>query len=261
MTARSPARFPSRPLRPTLSANRDISTIQVVGGALYFAARDATRGWLLYRSDGTPAGTAAIGVFPGNVRPSNLSDFGGTLLLAADDGVTLNELWRSDGTASGTQLLKNIALELRPAHPDWLTSSGGKLFFTSSDNSGKPRELWVSDGTTTGTVLLKTGAAANLFDFNGTLYFAFNDPATGNELWKSDGTVAGTVLVKDCVPGPNPSNPQPLGVTNGRLVFGIPIVGSNNATALQLWVTDGTPGGTAQLPTRAHRWTCSPTPA
>ncbi|MEI9809547.1 MAG: ELWxxDGT repeat protein [Bacteroidota bacterium] len=67
------------------------------------------------------------------------------------------------------------------------------------------------------------------------------------KLWKSDGTTAGTVMVKDMYTGstsgtPNAGNPQTFCVMNGKLYFyGV------DANGAELWVTDGTTGGTYMI--------------
>lgn len=60
----------------------------------------------LWRSDGTPAGTAPVHLFA--ARPANLLVANRQLFFAADDGHTGSELWATDGTELGTRLVKDI---------------------------------------------------------------------------------------------------------------------------------------------------------
>ena len=60
---------------------------------------------------------------------------------------------------------------------------------------------------------------ANLFNFNGTLYFQALDGTHGYELWKSDGTSSGTTLVADIYSGIGGSNPYNFANVNGTLFF------------------------------------------
>jgi len=117
------------------------------------------------------------------------------------------------------------------------------------------RELWVTDGTQGGTVLFKDLDPGNpgstpeaLTAVNGRAVFAATTAAAGRELWVSDGTGGGTVLLVDARPGAAGSDPVILGplLANGvadptRLLVEM----DNGTNGTELWVTDGTPGGTA----------------
>ena len=107
----------------------------------------------------------------------------------------------------------------------------------------------------TGTVLFKdinpglgdSGASAwNVV--NGRAVFAADDGSNGRELWVSDGTPGGTVLLVDARPGAPGSNPTAMGYVT---VNGVPdsdqmlFLMDGGTTGQELWVTDGTPGGTA----------------
>src|SRR5436305_170855 len=81
-------------------------------GMLYYTADDGVHGEELWRSDGTPAGTALVkDLNPGSgpSSPSTLTVVGPTVYFAAYEPTGGYELWRSDGTAAGTALVKDIA--------------------------------------------------------------------------------------------------------------------------------------------------------
>jgi len=147
--------------------------------------------------------------------------------------------------------LADIGVIPDPAHPDWVTTMGSKVYFISgviSDTqtivSGTGRQLWVTDGTSVGTTLLYSGdVVANPFAYNGILYFAARDTEVqGIDLWKTDGTVAGTTRITNLGTTLGLFAPLPLGGVNGTLL--VDIDGS-------LWKTDGvtaTPVGSAHFP-------------
>ncbi len=201
---------------------------------------------VLYRSDGTAAGTTAIG----NV--SSLSEgpvlFNGAMYFAA--GTTGNrELWKTNGTAAGTGLVKDINPGAAPSYPRQLRVFNGALYFVAS-HATYGTELWKSDGTAAGTVLVKdiypgaggliTTTAAVL---GGQLYFGANDGTHGTELWKTNGTAAGTTLVKDINPGPEGSRLGGFTVFNGKMYFGA----GEAEYGFEPWVSDGTAAGTLLL--------------
>ncbi|HYO58366.1 ELWxxDGT repeat protein [Archangium sp.] len=83
----------------------------------------------------------------------------------------------------------------------------------------------------------------SLVEFRGKLYFAVNLEDGRRGLWKSNGTAAGTVPVKEFPPLPSPASPSPvaeLTPVGSRLFF----VVADEAHGNELWVSDGTSGGT-----------------
>jgi ELWxxDGT repeat protein len=195
-----PINYPSRPSMVT------------VGGVVYFRADSQG---LLYRSDGTAAGTYAVTGPPpaGSPAPppyqvSNLTLFRDQVFFSAygDEGFT--ELWKSDGTAGVTTAVADIRPGPLGSNPGELTVVGDTLYFTADDGT-HGRELWKTDGTAEGTSLvadLAPGRASStprmLTSALGKLFFTWSDPAVGQELFVTDGTEAGTRPVEDYVPGP-----------------------------------------------------------
>ena len=162
-----------------------------VNGTLFFAASDQTRGFELWRSDGTEAGTLRVK----DIRPgpdasnaSTLVAVNGTLFFSADDGVAGRELWKSDGTEQGTRRVKDIAPGPESSFPDELREIDGSLVLRACDDHGC--ETWTSDGSAAGTRRLAdvepgpVGSNPLAYTPSGALvYFAAQTEATGYELW------------------------------------------------------------------------------
>jgi ELWxxDGT repeat protein len=228
-----------------------------LNGMLFFVARDNNVPSIqrLWRSDGTRAGTRAVGdvspystiINPDDYATKQLLNVNGTLFFS---GATINglgaELWKSDGTEAGTVLVKDINPGSDHSFPRHLTSVGGRLFF-AADDGVHGHELWTSDGTAAGTKLVKDivpgsgrspeTAPLDLTNINGTLFFTANDSIHGRSLWKSDGTAAGTVVVNNSLRLYQWSR---LTNVDGTLFF----IADDGVHGSELWKTDGTSAGT-----------------
>ncbi len=267
-------------LNPT-GASNPADFVQV-GATVFFAAEDGVAGRELWKTDGTPGGTARVRDIRPGAEPSNPTElvaFNGVLYFVADDGEVGQELWRSDGTESGTVLVRDLNPgegyqypygegQLR-SKPAGLVVVNGQLVFSAEDSiSGN--ELWGSEGTASGTQLIRDiaeGTFTNSFGTypygsdprdltvsNGTLFFSADDGVNGRELWKSDGTAAGTVLVKDVFTGSSPyyydgnyygDYPNSSNPTQLTAANGMLFFAANNGTlGRELWKSDGTEAGT-----------------
>ncbi|HZN66229.1 MAG TPA: hypothetical protein VFB66_13145 [Tepidisphaeraceae bacterium] len=210
-------------------------------------------GWReLWRTDGTNEGTRRVldTVF---VAPeANPVVMNGHVYFVGDyrTGGRGWGLIRSDGTADGTTYV-NIGPSPAPLN---LTAAGDKLYFTRQAGAGN--ELWVTDGTNPAVKLrdFKANAdgalrAQQLTDVNGTLFFRAEDPMRRGQLWKSDGTPQGTVMLRqfsDQISQASPTHYLPL-VPAGGLVYFVAAPADRAGTDLELWRSDGTPGGTVLL--------------
>lgn len=202
----------------------------------------------LFRSDGTSAGTATVApIFPVGeggfdvvTNPPFVVSGGNAIGIAGEAMI------RSDGTAIGTSV-DAFAPNYYPTKAAPIQD--GAIFGAF--------ELLVTDGTAIGTVALgpEPDSAPNHLEpcLGGALFFAAT-AAEGRELWWSDGSAPGTHLVADIVPGPASSESHDLGwedfgfyrdiaCLGERAVF----VADDGAHGAELWVTDGTAGGTALL--------------
>jgi ELWxxDGT repeat protein len=213
-----------------------------VGGTLCFQSKDANDTSVLWRSNGTSAGTQTVksaNVGTHDSAPSVPLNVNGTLYFSADDGENGRELWKYSA-AAGMSLVKNIRDDFNVplgSGPRDLTQVGNLTYFMADDDSsGSPQTyLFRTDGTAAGTSRLRTGIVSDITDVNGTAYFE-----AGGELWKSDGTVAGTVRVKYIQLHSNLGN---FTNVNGTLYF----TANDDLHGSELWKSDGTTAGTFML--------------
>jgi ELWxxDGT repeat protein len=211
----------------------------------YFTAQGPL-GYELWKTDGTPAGTALVRDIrpgPGASFPNDFAMMGGRLFFSAAASNGSRELWTSDGTEAGT-----VAVTAINVGPSRIIAWGGTLYFTGM-SPATGAELWKSDGTAAGTVLVRDIAPGTahsepgLFTpFRGRLFFRAYVAGNGidQELMSTDGTTAGTVLVKDIAPGAFGSMPANFTVIGDTMFF----TASTLAEGTELWKTDGTAGGT-----------------
>ena len=237
---------------PCPGGNSSIAFLTDVNGTLFFSAQDATHGQELWKSNGTPEGTAMvkdISPLAGSSFPGPLTAVGDMLFFTAWEQVHGQELWKSNGTEAGTVMVKDIRPETNfSSSPRSLTNVNGSLFFSAySVTQGGGRELWMSNGSETGTVLVEDinpfGASdpQELANWNNVLFFSADDGAHGRELWRSDGTDPGTALVKDINPSFGPSNPRELAPLNSATLL---FSADDGMHGQELWKTDGTAFGT-----------------
>lgn len=217
----------------------------LINGTLFFTAESATAGRELWKTDGTGNGTIMVkDIISGNVGGFTVSAQFGYYFHA------FQVVWQS----------------------------GNKFYFTANNWASAPGgsytndiELYESDGTDAGTFMLKDIYAGNTYgsnpaDFtviNGTLYFVATSNLYGRELWKTDGTNVGTEMVKDIKSGNvgGFTTAEQFGYyfhsfkvvwqTGNTFYF----TANNNANYspssytndLELWKSDGTPGGTMMV--------------
>ncbi|MFL6293151.1 MAG: ELWxxDGT repeat protein [Thermoanaerobaculia bacterium] len=201
----------------------------------------------LWRTDGTPAGTAAL--IPGSEArwPAALARFGdeAAIWLLMPDPTFHSELWLTDGTREGTR--KQLAL------PDvatmyGLTAAGGRLLFFNAVVSSPGVQPWVSDGTLAGTHAL-TSAIGQMGDerfveSEGRIYFLFGEREGPMEIWATDGTAAGTGPAVTAASGA--AAPQSFIAAGGSLYFAAPRASDPDGPFLP-WVSHGTDGSTELL--------------
>ena len=239
----------------------------------FFSGSDAGSSNDLWVSDGTAAGTGALAVantdtqdiaqMGTGLNPSNITIANGQIFFAGTDASGSIGLWKSDGTAAGTTELNisNAAPGGVAPTSSNIVSFNGLTYFAGHDASGNIG-LWVTDGNGGDThEITASNSSANglapvsLTVMNGVLYFGGTDAQGSTGLWKSDGTTAGTTELQ--VQGTAPSGLNPISINsldyandqmavfNNKLYF----MGSGADGTEDLWSSDGTGAGTAQVST------------
>lgn len=224
-----------------------------VGSIAYFVATSGGFGHdLLWRTDGTPAGTYELS---DSYEPNTVVVSGGRAYFWKHDATHGSEPWVSEGTLATTRVLKDIHTGANDSL--WglvIVPFGSGVIFAANDGTGNA--LWVSDGTEANTIKFAASpsqssgymARSNLPAVGGgKMYFPATNSLHGTELWITDGTTGGTGLLRDIHPSPSSSNPG-IGrgiavLPDGRLLF----AGDDGTTGDELWVTDGTEAGTVQV--------------
>jgi ELWxxDGT repeat protein len=219
------------------------------GGLTYFMASDGVSGLELWRTDGTPLGTALVkDICPGkcsglafsdglaNVGFALLQVIDGRLVFFANDGVHGFEPWTSDGTEIGTRLLKDLVPG--PADSSYgygLTAVGTSFFFDAVFGSNS-LAMWRSDGTEAGTLPVGSpgGCRDQITPVGDAVFFAAARGSAGCGLWKTDAAGTPASIVSDSV-----SSPSGLVSFGGALYFTAP-----GPVGFSLWKTDGTSSGT-----------------
>jgi ELWxxDGT repeat protein len=220
----------------------------VVGTLVFFAASDAN-GCEPFVSDGTPAGTFALGDLAAgsaNSSPQRFTAVGSQAFFTATSTATGRELWVSDGSAAGTRPVADFAPGATGADPLGLIEYNGRLVFVARD-AGASRRLRSTDGNVIDTIEPSAGFVAGneTVRFGNEVCFAGNDGTTGNELWCSDGSGAGTRRVRDLFVGAGSSTPGNFLVANTALGSRLFYTSTNSADSVtRLAISDGSSGGT-----------------
>lgn len=217
-----------------------------LGDSIIFAANDGMNGTELWKSDGTASGTVLlkdINPGSGNSGPCYLTPLAGKIVFQAADVTHGGELWVTDGTPGGTQLLADIYPGAIGSNPKKFTRIDNTLYFEAATASGS--KIWKTDGTPAGTMLIS--------DITPT-YFTSVDSltASGSKLlvvtYLSGATPTWTLRNVDLLTGTTAliattlAQPGTITPCNDKFFFR-----NNTAAGIELWLTDGTEGGTGMV--------------
>lgn len=235
---------------------RSPANLTTVGNHLYFTANDLSAGNELFRTNEVNEAYVVKDIFPGtgSSQPRNLVSFKGKLFFQANDGVNGHELWQSNGSNALTTMVKDIRTnDSGESSPDLgaMIATNDYLYFSALNEEGN-MSLWKSDGTAGGTVQVMNFSAATQFPeilgSTGAQAFFMVKLATHMELWKVNGTSAVRLA--------NFRNQSFFGYPSYEYLHYDKVAVKNNTvyfiTELSpqsyLWRTDGTFGGTYQIP-------------
>ena len=193
-----------------------------------FMALDDQGDYVLWKTDGTQAGTQAIKHLGAqdllnSVKPLGRIDnkfiFG--VNGANYYGGIAGAIWVTDGTEGGTTLLTDSA---------------------SAQDPFKVRFLYSYEKESS-------------YVFNGKILFWGDDGVSGEELWVTDGTAAGTKLLKDIRPGVGSYNNGVASIQAVRIEDRMYFTANSGRDGVELWVTDGTEEGTKVVgPIHPQKW-------
>lgn len=150
-------------------------------------------------------------------------------------------------------LSSNLVADVGGIYPTDAVTLNNISYFTANDGK-HGRELWRSDGTTAGTKMVKDlvrGARGSmpvqLHVVGDSLVFFITNKEGEVELYKTDGTGSGTERLVNFGVGNQFDTPDSMStVYNGKLVF-VMHRGTAHDDAVELWSSDGTPGGTTMI--------------
>ena len=163
------------------------------GGRLFFIANDGVHGRELWRTDGSPGGTALVrDVNPGYDAglTAGLLAAGNRVYFAGQDPEHGTEVWVSNGTPSGTTLVEDIT----PGPESSLARIHGALGDRAILSGRNPGDLWITDGDAAGATPLidlhtPYQAPYGFTAVGGDLLF-LAPVEGGSTLWRTDGTTA-----------------------------------------------------------------------
>jgi ELWxxDGT repeat protein len=120
-----------------------------LGNALAFTSYASNGMLIVWRSDGTPAGTTQLATMQSHDLNSGcrtLTARGSNAYFSGWDAAHGWELWMTDGTPAGTRMLTEIYPGTKSSLPMEMTIAGDRLFF-SADSPLIGRELWAIGGS------------------------------------------------------------------------------------------------------------------
>ncbi|MCR9243641.1 MAG: hypothetical protein NXI31_01325 [bacterium] len=219
-------------------------------GRLVFSALASDTGRELWATDGSAAGTVLVTDIDPGARSSNPFPIGaahGAFYFRARPAALGDELYRLDAT--GLALVVDLNPGPEDASPRYVGVHDSNLFFAATDGV-HGHELFRYDGSSAAPVLVADllpgpdgSGPRGLIELDTGVVFSADDGVRGHEPWIAAGPGFVPQLLVDAEPGPGSS---------ARFVQGHRLTGTQGLLRLrtealgsELWITDGTPAGTA----------------
>ncbi|KOS06836.1 hypothetical protein AM493_12975 [Flavobacterium akiainvivens] len=234
----------------------------ILNNQVYFVGDGFLDKTKLWKTDGTVAGTQQVvnmeDISGGNIY--KLTSSGGYLIFSSPlQGQNNSNPWVSNGTSTGTQLLNNLNLNVNTGGEMKFTPVGNNIVYFQVDSDLNGVELWKTDGTAANTQILVDvshrysglvgdGVEQSAQILNDKLVFMGNDGVNGQEPFVTDGTYEGTYMLNNIydldgggsIGFTNESNTGIFTKAGDKLFFNA----RNNEHGGEIYVTDGTAGGT-----------------
>lgn len=221
------------------------STPTPAGSVFFFAAKDADHGQELWVSDGTVPGTSRLTDLNAGVlgsSPSNFVVLADSLLFRATDDGSSFTLWRTDlTTLVTTEVRSDIPLGTR------MVVVAGEAFFIAPNTDGR-EEIWRSDGSPAGTMVITDTNCVRMGELVSADDRAFF--TCDRDLYVTDGSAPGTLLLRhfDSSPPTTLTVTRTIASHGARQVYFAASDDTVSSQNIELWVSDGTVGGTVPMP-------------
>ena len=161
-----------------------------------------------------------------------MQELGGKLLVT--EGCSMLNLWKMD--INGQNVTKVKDLGYKYGYGEMVKMAN--LVFINQDG------IWQTDGTQSGTVqIIENSNIYSLTVMNGWLYYAIGGISQDHCIKRTQTGIEQTVI---CFTSLKADNINQIMVVGDRLYF--VSAGNNSSLPQALWVTDGSAGGTMQLP-------------
>ncbi|PHK94415.1 hypothetical protein CR162_13015 [Pseudoroseomonas rhizosphaerae] len=269
------------------AAGSALDIVGAAGSGTLLAVDAAGGGRELWITDGTPEGTRMLAGPAFGAAGTTLLDFNrmadGQWLFVAKEPDNSQDVWVTDGTAGGTRILADSPVRNGTPKRDIMLSPDGQDAYITDGSL-----IWRTDGTAEGTTYLGGGEAplngGKWLDtdwFEGSKYVNFilrdGTPEGDTRLFKPFGNwsvtsfgdersliySAGGLTVTDSTAEgtrhyfggvsyyPSLQLTDFMSLGDGRILFTEMLGGLGSWDSAEVWVTDGTAGGTYQIGARS----------
>ena len=219
-------------------ANSSPLYVTSTSGALFLSMDDGVHGRELWVANASGSVASTGDTFTdGSFSPSYGGSIGGTALFAGNDETKGTELFASTGGAPTLVKDINPSGNSDPGSIGGFFTFGNTVLFDANDGGGPT--LWSSNGSTASEVST-VELPQDFFAYNNgsTTKVLFNGQTPGGftqYLYVTNGTGGGTSRITTAV-----TDPSGFTLYKGKVYFS----GYDSAHGRELWVTDGTSGGT-----------------